>query len=349
MFKKVLCYGLTVCCIFLSSCTSFNDSNFENEYKTNYNNINTFINNYFWFDNGNVYYGSDGFYNTRWFCKNNESDKKLFTQYDFLRKNNCEEGQFNNSLQAYGDNVYTWFSTNDENIFYKYDKQTKTTEEIIRVNQSVHLWAVKDEFLIYSLYESEFNIVLYVYNFNSKESKTIAEDVLGFGVVGNNIRYIVYNPSTNSNQIYQYNINDGKNESIGSYFELAGISEETLTFNFTKNKIVFYSDEKPKNLYVLNTNTFKTSEYTLPYSVQFISCYDEYAFITLYDKEDLSLIIHINLENGEYKTIKEKIQCELINSINDNQAYIITTSDGPITVKVEYFLIDKNGAFEKVL
>ena len=349
--KKVLSVILILVFFSFSSCSNAKILNKVEFNKTNYNNIQDFFTDDFWYDDGNVYYSSDGLYNLRWFCKNSEGTKKLFTEYQFMKLNNCDYGQFNNSLQSYGNIVYTWFSADKENIFYKYDKDNKKLEEIFRVKDRVHLWAVKDEKLIYSVYESEFNIVLYVYDLKTNLNKIIAKELLSFGIVEDSVRYILrFNPSASSNQnVYEYSLKSNEYEPICGCDEFVEMYEQDLVFNFTKNKVVFYSDEAPKDLYVLNTDTSKVNKYSLPHSIQFISCYDEYAFASLYNKDDNSIIAHINLDNGEYKTIRENIDCQLVNAINDNQAFIIAYTNEVIRTKVEYILIDKDGVCDKVI
>lgn len=331
----------------LSGCNLIEDKNVTfTSSGINYNNIYNFPHNAFWSDKNNFFYGSNGLYNMSWYCKIDGRTKKLFDENQLRRINNSSDGDFASKLQLHHDSIYIWYRNGNNYIFYKFNEKNNNFESVLTTTYRINYWTIIDNSLVYSAYKSENDCTLFIYNFEDLSVKELQTNICAFGAINNDVIYIIYDPIFNVNKIYKCILKTNKRVYLGEFNQCAG--DKNLSCNFTEDKVVFFNSENSNLLYVFDLYSQETNTYQMDKEIEYISCYNDFAFIVLYSKMDISSICYLNLKNGSKKKLKEIEECQLINSIDDNTAYIITYSSNAIKSKVEYWKISSDSQMEKV-
>ncbi len=341
--KRILI--LILLTLLLASCENNNFDNFSNE--TNFNNIYNFSYNTFWATNDCVYYGKSGFYNLSLFCKDKNGSSKLFDESDLRKKSNSNEGEIISNIQAVNKNLYLWFEDSGKKQFYKYNKENDTLDKIFEKDFDLDNWVVVQDKLIYS--DTKTHSVFY-YDLKLNVDNEILTNVYKFGIVKNNIRYIYINYKFEINpvKLCEYNLNNGNKKVLGNLDE--NVMDNDYIFNFVENYVVYFNCDKTNILYVYDIKNKVKSEYNMPNDLVYISCYQKKCFVVLKGgTENHYQLMIFGIKDGTNKIIKKDIDCQLVNAISDEYAYIVEYSNGLIKTKVNYLLIKSNGVCRKII
>ena len=233
MIKKLVVYLFAfIYLLGLCSCSTSNTIYEESEIiGMNYNNISNY--NGFWLTSDSICY-LDGSIIQNYYLIDKNAKTKICTS----------SGYGSGKVQRYGNKIYILDEddfVNECNSKFKlkvYDVNSKETTTIFSIKNCDNFLVLDDDiyYLEYSWENNERSLTLKKYSDNSNNHDTIKNEVLSFGVIKNNIFYIV--EEENNIVVFRYD-NETKSSIRSGEF-----SSETINAkNFTDSVRVSYTDE----------------------------------------------------------------------------------------------------------
>ena len=339
---KVISFVLVLALILsLSGCKNIIQLENDNS-KVNYNNIyNCFPQENIWVDENTIYFSESRIGNS-YFRTDNNGKTKITSDSTFWiqAKKGASDGEICSYMQAYGDDVYFWYNNaKNECELYRYSKANKTFEKILTVNLIVFEWAIFNNRVIFSAFSDEYlnKYHLYSADLESKELYLISDEVLSFGIADDELRYITINEGDYNSSLYKFNFKAFNHKLITDFDSKGQIN----TYNYTKDKLIYFKSE---NLIMLDINTNETQSFKMSGFIDFISCYDNFAFVSTEN-----YVYRVNLSSGEIKELyKHNGTCMLINAINDKSAVFICYKERNIRTEVIFYQINADGKVKKL-
>ncbi len=309
--------------------------------KINYNNIYDFAHSGFWVNNNSIYYRKSGFYNDLYYCVDNKGKHLITNDNKFnVSITGDIEGKISSNIQAFGNDVYFWYvEGNGNNVLYQYNMESKEYKRLLSVSQTINDWTIVDKIVVYSTYINEkvdINSLWYCY-LDSNTPVEIDGKTSSFGVYNKNILYTKME-ETGKSTLYEYNYESKETIFLCSF---VGIHGNYNPYNFTENSLIFATDK----LHVVETKTGKQKSFDLPEYVDFLSCYEQYAFMC-----SNSAIYRANILTGEIETLSKSLkECNLLHAISDECVIAVCYNSSGIRTEVEVYSLYSNGVVEKIL
>ena len=233
----------------------------------------------FWVNDDSIYYRKSGLYNDMYFYVNNDGKHLITTNRRFkISVAKDIDGQTSGDIQAFGNYLYFWYETIDEDPaqydLYQYNIKSKDFKKVFSTNENVNEWTVIDNVVVYSCFIEGKDV-----NLNSlwcgvidsdKQTVKIAEETTSFGIRKNKIVYTETNNSAKS-VLYEYDYQNNENIKLCSF---VGIYENYNSYNFTQSSVVFATDK----LHVVDIETGNQKSFELSGHATFFNCYEEYAY-----------------------------------------------------------------------
>ncbi len=339
---KFICFVLVLALILsLTGCKNIIHLENDNS-KVNYNNIyNCFPQQNIWIDENTIYYSESRIGESYFYTDKNGKTKITSDSIFWIQtKKGVSDGEICSYMQAYGDDVYFWYynAKNDREL-YRYSKINKTFDKILTVNSIVFEWTIFNNHVIFSAFSDEYSnkYLLYCADLERKELYLISDEVLSFGIADSELRYITINEGDYNSSLYKFNFKEFNHKLITDFDSKRQIN----TYNYTKEKLIYFTSE---NLLVLDVNTNETLSFKMPGFIDFISCYENFAFISTEN-----CVYQVDLSSGEIKELyKHNGTCMLINAINDKSAVLICYKEQNIRTKVIFYQINVDGKVKKL-
>ena len=301
MIKKMLLFLLACLMVgHMSSCfISGSLYTAQDGIKTNYNNISSY--NRFWLTNDSICYIYSSI--TQGYIMVTENEKIT------LKQNN---GDLFRNIQKYGNKIYmlseSCTTDEDDTIFCLelYDINTKKIIDVCSIKNCDNFLVLEETiyYLEYKWEEEGKKLSLKKYSTDLKEHAMIESSVLSFGVIDNNIFYVV--EKNNEIIIYEYDAQTELSIKRGSFgaekIKYKDLSQN-INVSYTADCLLFYMIDYENETSMISKYSFQndtlTSESIAGYLDCFISC-DEFSyFIVSYAQSDYSKIFKLdNITNN---------------------------------------------------
>lgn len=318
--------------------------------KINYNNIyEYFPHQNIWIDENSIYYSRSLLVDCYYYLNQN-GRTKITSDYMIHHQIDEQITEIGSYMQAYGDDIYFWgngFNCNNNtdtcsgNMFlYHYSKEEKTFEKLLTVDHTVFEWAVLGDYVIFVNFANE-NLdkyLLYCGNLKSKEIKLISSEVVSFGIADNELRYITNGNGEYNCKLYSFDLKKSNSDLIASF---NGKTGPNVVYNYTNEKLIHYNSQ---TLSVFDINSNKTESFELPDNVHYISCYENFAFVSTE-----SYIYRVDLNSGKFEELYEHNgELMLINAINDKSAVIVCYKESLLRTQVVLYQVNSDGTVKKL-
>ena len=278
-----------------------------------------------WFDSDCVYYTISGLFGSIVNYTDLTSAKKIVSAPDFML-NVAEDrnGTLDRDIQAYGDFVYIWYETSSKcNELYCYSIAQKTYEKKYSSNHIINDWAILNDMLVYSTFSDTYGGIstanLWCCNLNDGTNLLIAEGTTAFGIVNNQIRYVM--PTSEREALFSFDLKTSQSNLL---CEFEGIYGSYNQYNFTSNHLTFLDERTDdtmshssqySTLCTIDITTGKKTSYTLPETLEYMVCYDQYGFLCNQNK-----VYRINLSDGTTALVCDQLtECNGLYAISEDQ------------------------------
>lgn len=282
--------------------------------QVNHNNNQIIRHDSYFFDQA-FFYEQDGFYNMGVYRCLNGTYTKLFEASDF------EDCGGLNGYYISGSDLYFVMCGEGSDYLYRYDLRTDTYALVCRVETGSD-WGVVDQFFIYKT--ENIASALCVLDMETGESVPICEDALQFGLIGEEVRYVV---QTDAYEVYSYDLTSGANTKLGAFS--CGVFPRYVTINFTPDEVLIFSGEFGDGgtfvAYSISQNT--VTDYAMPREIHEMVAGEDAVFLLVYNNEKNSSEAVPSKENGVYRVNLKDGSCEMITGDIDNHTAIYVYSD----------------------
>lgn len=347
MTKRVFAFVLVcVIALCLFACgkeqplpTAFPDGNFNNSYWSG---------DRFWAYENTLFYLQDGFYNMGIYRSDNGEKVRLLQENDLRQatSTDCWLG----GIYPCGSYLYFELGSSDGYVLYRYDLISGTYAPLIELPRTDG-WLIVGDFCVYReglITGEKEQSALYIHNLRTDTRTLVCPDVVEFGIVNGQLRYLTY---TVAYALYQYDGASGNSLLLGTFS--CDLGSDYDHFNFTSDTVILhnYSWAHQRNLTVYTISSQRTAAYTLPLPIHQLTAYDRYAYAVLFDTTwDSSQAIpgkenglyRIDLTDGSYeKILSDADDLTEIHVVSDDQVYIIQGSDGFLSLlKRHVYILD---------
>lgn len=327
--------------------TVFPDGNFNNSY----------YGSRFWAHGDTLFYLKDGFYNMGIYRSDSGEKVRLLRESDLRQATatDCWLG----GIYVCGSNLYFELASNDGCILYRYDLVSGTYAPLIALPRTdgwlvVGDWCIYREGLITGEKEQS---ALYIHDLHTDTRTLICPDVVEFGIVNGQLRYLTH---TVVYGLYQYDVATGNSLLLGTFS--CGPGSDYDHINFTPDAVILHccSREQQRNLTVYTVSTQSTAAYTLPLPIHQLTAYDRYAYAVLYNTtwessqaipDPENGLYRIDLTDGSYeKILSDGDDQTRLHVVSDDRVYIIQDSSGILSLNARqvYILDIPSGKKEKL-
>lgn len=261
---------------------------------------------FFWAADGCFYYEQDGFYNMGAYRSTGNAAKKLFESSDFA----SEEHGAGNLRGLYPYRGFLYFMARQEenlSVLYRWDSETGCCDPLFPVEPYAR-WLLCDGYLVTLAWSSGskegfFHSSIVSHDLQSGERTVICPDAEVIGLADGELRYICFDGEY---ELFRYDLAAGQAESLGRFpllFEPDQYHYAYSTFNFTKDAVVMYSNNRrdSRELIVFRPSSGILKSYTMPFEIHRLAAAGNSAYILLYDAEEFSSASTKNEKNGLYR------------------------------------------------
>ncbi len=268
--------------------------------------------------------------------------------------------------------------TNERTYLYRYDRIERKSEEVFSVNSyTLDCWMVCGDLCAYSKYGEECYIEdiegyaygdddphgLFLYDMEKERTTDICEDIWSFSFVDGALRYVTLKDGTFS--LWEYDTKAEKSLLLGSFDGKMAyddeLYEESLHFNFTKDKLIFSGESRDyAKYYVYTIENGLLKSFVLPAEIDTLIAAEDYAYALCYDTDrnsweavfdEASGIYRISLADNTYEKINFDIsEFTYLFVANDNDLYIAQDqTDGLLVEKCNFYRFNAESGEVKLL